>query len=429
MSPIHRRVAPALLVLTTSLSSSLAQGGSDPLVAYPERDWQSPFRTPSEVYAPPDRLFAVLRRMRAMAADPAQQRRIDGEGREELGTDVWRELRDEARRIGIDASYLSAILRTSRNDDDRRTALYAMFHCEQPQLVFQLIEHIPGEPLQALRQEALPRAADYLRVHLRRRCGDLGEEQKKAILGQLPQPGSPAAKARGVTRLPRDDDPLHELRLIPFFQLLDVDAAIDRAQGLWFLGQVFALRQDLALRWLEPALPRVRALLVDDDLEVREQAIGLLRALGAKDLPAIAPDAEPGALLAWAKLAIRPLFPPIRNVNDALLLLLPSEERDAIVAAGIAALQSSSIGDPFRGRNADGSYYAGFRVATVPEALLPLAIPKGAVITAVDGLPVTDAASLLRTVGQRLELPGRPRALLVEYVLDGKTKAVEYRVL
>ena len=227
--------------------------------------------------------------------------------------------------------------------------------------------------------------------------------------------------------MPDDKDHLHDVRLLPFFQMLDLEPAIDQAQALWFLKEVFTIRRDKALVWLEPALPRVRQLLASEDTTVRDQAIGLLQAIGPKKLRP-APVDDPRDLQVWADEAAKELFPPIRNVNDAIVQLHPSPERDAIAAAAVKALETSAIGDPATGRTKDGSTYRGFRIATVPAELKELAIPAEAVVTAVNGVGVYDAASLLRTVREQLAMGKHPRVLLVEYVRDGQTHAIEYRI-
>ena len=51
------------------------------------------------------------------------------------------------------------------------------------------------------------------------------------------------------------------------------------------------------------------------------------------------------------------------------------------------------------------------------------------VVTSVNGVSVTDAASLLHAVREQLQPAKRPKSLFVEYVLDGVKRAVEYRVL
>ena len=165
------------------------------------------------------------------------------------------------------------------------------------------------------------------------------------------------------------------------------------------------------------------------DDEVQEQAIALLRTIGPENLPEAPADGDAAALQAWAETAIRNLFPPIRNLNDAIVQLHPSAERDAIAEAGIAALANSSIGDPFRAQDAQGKWYAGFHVMRVPDALKPLAIPVDAVITAVNGLPTPDAAALLALVRRICQGEHRPLRLMVEYRLDGESHAIEYRVM
>ncbi|MCR9245997.1 MAG: hypothetical protein NXI31_13275 [bacterium] len=398
-----------------------------PHVAYPERDALTPFRAPAEVYAPPDKLYSLLRRMRAMASSPRFEKRTDSKGREIVADPTWQDLHDEVAKIGLDAGYLASIMRQSKNADDRRTAYYAMFYCDRVDYVLNLISHIPGEPVQQTRQEAFPRAAKYLAAHLGRRFGDLDDERKAEIVANMPEPGSPAAKTAGIVRAPRDSDHLHPFRVVPFIQLLN-ERPIDQAQALWFLNEVFKLREDLAVTWLEPALPRLMQLVRSDNRDVQQQTITILRTVGGKELRSPPAVSEAAALMQWAEDATKRMFPPIRNVNNALIELYPSEELDAIVAAGIAALENSSIGDPFVERQDNGQYLRGFRVARVPEALEPLAIPVGAVITAVNGAGIANAKTLLATTKMFLEARGRPQKLLVEYSLKGKTHAVEYRV-
>jgi len=427
--PVHRYSGSPLLLLVAAGAALPAQ--NEKAVAYPERDLLSPFRAPAEVYAPPDRLFNALRRMRSIAEDPAEAREFDAEGREILDHKAWRAARAEVDQIGIDASYLAGILRMSKNADDRATALYAMFFCKQPEYILNLIGHIPGEPVRKLREQAFPRAIAWLQANLGKRFGDLSEEQKKLMLATIPEIGSPAARAAGLERLPRDEDPLYvqTLRLVPFFQLLDLDEPIDQAQGLWFLKEVFRMRDDLALMWLEPALPRVRQLLVGDDERVRAEAIGLLQAIGPRDLPPVGVEASPNTLQDYAERAVRRLFPPIRNFNNAIVQLFPSPERDALAEAAVAALAEDSLGEATFGKLKDGSPFRGYRLRHVPDALKPLALPVGAVITSVNGVVVRDAASLLQTTRQQLELLAHPRKLIVEYVRGDSMHAVEYRVM
>ena len=410
--------------LLTSLASSQEQKA----IAYPQRDILSPFRTPVDTCAPPDELFRQLRNMEAIATAPNAAKSFDKDGREVVDDKSWRAARAQVERIGIDAANLAQIMRLHKNAGDRATAFYAMFFVDNPDHVVNLIAHIPGEPERKTRETAMPRAVEYLRANLRRRFGDLTPEQKAQLTDALPKVGTPEAKAKGVVRAPRDEDHLHDVLLVPFFQLLDLDVALDQAQGLWFLSQVFTMRADLALRWAEPALGRVRQLLLSDSQPVKEQAIAFFQAIGpAKLRPP--PTDDPRALQLWSEEAGKALFPPIRNLNDTIVQLHPSPERDAIAAAAIKALENSAIGDPVSGQAKDGKYYRGFRVVTVPEELKPLAIPAESVITTVNGVSVSDAATLLKTVSDQLRTLGHPRRLFVEYVRGGVQHAVEYRVM
>ena len=67
----------------------------------------------------------------------------------------------------------------------------------------------------------------------------------------------------------------------------------------------------------------------------------------------------------------------------------------------------------------------GVRVVTVPETLKPLAIPAGAVITAVNGVGVRDATSLLATLTQLLQAGKPPHKLMIELLVDGEARAIE----
>ena len=421
-------VAPLpISVLAVACLLGAARGQERIPVAYPERDVLSPFRTPTDVYAPPDELFRDLRAMQNIARRSDVAKSFDADGREVVDDKLWRQLRDKVLAKGVDAGYLGQMMRLHRNGEERGVGFYAAFWVTNVDYVLNLISHIPGEPERKIREESLPRAAAFARAHLAKKFGDLSSDEQRTILQGLPQIGSPVAKAQGLTREPQPQDFLHELRLVPFFQLLDRDDVFDQAQALWFLKEVFTVRIDLARAWLEPALPRVHQLLGGDAETVRDEAIALYRVIGPKKLAE--PPTDKRELLAWAEQAERELFPPIRNLNDTIVQLHPSAERDAVVAAGVAALTNSSIGDPFSGQFKDGTWYRGFRVARVPDELAPLAIPKGAIITSVNGAPVTNAEELLRAVTQSLRSNARPIQLFVEYVKDEQRHAIEFRIV
>jgi len=417
-----RLLPAAVAVLTATLAAQEPK-----FVGYPQRDALSPFRNPSDVYAPPDEVYRLLRIMQTIADAPGALKKFGADGRETIDDKRWQQAAAELKTKQLDAGYLAQIMRLNRNAADRATAFYGAFHCANVDHVFELIAHIPGEPERRTRELAMPRAVEFVRAHARRRFGDLGKDQQDALVQSLPKPGSPEAKQKGLSRAPTERDYLHTLVVVPFLQMLDLDAAIDQAQALWFLKEAFTVRPDLALLWLEPSLPRVKQLLLSTDAPVREQAIGLLQVVGPKELPA--PPADAQALLDWADTAAKELFPPIRNLNDTIVQMHPSPERDALAGAAVAAVQTSAIGDAYLGTRKDGSRFRGFRVLTLPKELEPLAIPKLAVVTSVNGIGVHDATSLLATVREQLRTLPHPRRLFVEYVVDGEGRAIEYRVL
>jgi hypothetical protein len=401
------------------------QESVDPLVAYPERDMLSPFRAPTDLYAPPDELFRQLNIMQSIATR-STDKSFDAAGREVIDDPAWRQARAKVDEIGIDAGVIAGMMRLHRNEVQRATAFYAAFYCSNISYVMELISHIPGEPVRSTREVAFPRAIQFMRAHLGKRYGQLTDDEKALVIGALPAIGSPAAKAQGLTRLPSENDHLHSLRLTPFFQLLDVADEIDRAQALWFIKEAIVARPDFANMWLEPALPRLRQLLRSDNNDVRDQVTAIFQLIATEK--AAPPPKEIEALVMWAKEAGKHLFPPIRNINDAIVQLYPSEERDAIAKAGIKALENSAIGDPFRGQKKSGAWYNGFRVGRVPEALAQLAIPKGSIITSVNGAPIASAQELLAIIIRQSEAK-KPRRVMVEYVLKGQSHAIEYRIM
>lgn len=411
-------------VLFATVATAPAQ--EQKVVGYPKRDLLSPFRNPNDVYLPPEELFRNLRIMQDLAEAGRAEKRFDETGREVVADPAWEKAYQEVWKIGLDAAYLANIIRLQRHAPDRLTAFYAGFYLANSHQVLQIIEHIPGEPDRNIRQAMFPRAAEFVQKQLGRKFGELSEDEKKAIRELLPQPGSPAAKAQGLVRPPQDEDTLHELRVVPFLQMLDLDDPLDQAQALWFLTQVFRVRLDLALVWLEPSLPRLRQLLTSPDKRVRDQAIALFETIGPKDLRRAPSEARD--LQDWAEEAARALFPPIRNLNDAILQLHPSKERDTIVEAGVKSLETSAIGDAYTGKNADGQWVRGFRLLRLPDELKPLAIPVESVITTVNGVATPNAELLLRTIREQLALQKHPRRLIVEYVLKGAPHAVEYRI-
>lgn len=400
---------------------------------YPTQDILSPFRKCDDISAPPEGPFRQLRIMRE-AARRSPGHSFDANGHPVIDDEQWLRAKQELDLLGLDPGHLAQVIRTSRNADDRALALWGVIYCTNPTDVFNLIAHIPGEPLRNTREAVLPRAVAYLEAHLGRTYGDLTPEQQAAL--NLPEPGSPAARRMGITRPPLESDRLYGINLQPFFQLLDLNTAHDQAQGLWFLSQCFALRQDLATSWLEPALPRIEQLLVGTNQQVRAQALDLLRTIGPSGLQVPLADAEEADLLQFAKQATDPMFPPIRRTAEGTFLLFPGPEREALIAAGKKALQEGVVSSG-HGKTKDGHPYHGLRIERVPADLEILALPAGAVITAVNGVPLSNAASLQNLFAKLFptrDKNGKARAirnsrLMVEYVFDGANHAIEYRVM
>lgn len=430
--------SPVLGLLLAGLFAGAALAQEPKLsCGYPNKDVLTPFRAPDKISAPPDALFGHLRAMRRIADDPASVKHFDDRGREIVDDEAWRAAFDAAERIGIDAGLLAVQMRENRNPDERSVAFYAAFFCENVDYVFNLISHLPGEPMRETREKGYPRAVAYLRANIGRRFGDLPEEQQKLIASQMPAPGSPAAKAMGIKRAPLPEDMLHSVNLVPFVQLLDLDEEMDQAQALWFLKEATAARRDLAIAWLEPALPRVLQLLRTGGDRVRTEALGLFAALGAQG--AKVPDvADRAAAEAFGVAAWKFAFPPLRRIAAGRVLLMPGEERDALVAAGIKALEGDTLGEKAMGKTPSGTRYWGFRVDRVPEEFAILGIPEGAVITAVNGVPVNDGKGLLSAIDANLWTIDRSKdkngvrvrkaqaSLVVEMLVGDETRAIDY---
>jgi hypothetical protein len=434
------RLAPSLAAwIATTLCGSLVAQEPKLSSGYPNRDALTPFRNPADIAAPPDALFAALRTMRRIAEDPATTRSFDEDGRESVDDDAWRAARAQVDKLGIDAGMLAVQMRSNRNADERAIAFYAAFYCANIDHVFNLISHIPGEPVRQTRERAYPRAIAFLQAHVARKFGDLSEDQQQRIRAEMPQIGSPAAKSRGITREPVAEDLMHSVHLVPFLQLLDLDDTMDQAQGLWFVKETCLVRKDLALATLEPSLPRIRQLLRAEDPKVRHEAFGLFCAIADPKLTKPDPT-DAAAADAFALAAGKSMFPPIRRTSDGLLWLFPGEERDALVAAAIAAIDKGTLGRSDHGATSSGIPYRGFRVESVPEELATLGIPEGAVITSVNGVPIRDAKSLREAVEAQFwtidrskdkegkRVPKTTATLLVEFQQGDTAKAMEFRI-
>lgn len=390
-----------------------------------QQDLLTPFRNPQSDVPIPDRQVEVFRQLRLMMnlAENVGPVSTDSQGREICDNPRWKEAYETLLEHYVDPGFLSYVLRNSGSADNRRVALYGSYFVTNPEYVIDLIEHIPGEPVQRFREASYPRAINYLRVHLPRKFGDLTEEEVAGL--NRPPVGSPVANSMGITRELQPEDRLHALDLRPFVQLLEQDAPSDRAQGLWFIKECFWIDKGLATIWMERMAPRLRLFLMSDDDAVRKECIGVIEAADPKRRPAPAVDADAADIEAWLDDVMYELYPPIRVISSGLIELYPSEDLDKVVEVGSALLGRDGIGSLRSGKTGDGMFYRGFAVLRAPDPLDRLGMPVGAVITAVNGQPVGEGTQLLEVIRSQLE---HKLQFLVEYVHDGRVKAIEYRL-
>ena len=404
------------LFLTVAFSAVAGGSAQDPAATnQPQTDWRMPFRSPGQNVLPLESIFQHLRPMyRTAQTAPRERKRFDETGAEVVDDPGWIKHHDELLAMPQDPGYLSVIIRDSQHVTDRRIAFYGAFYVPVVEHVFNLIGHIPGEPVREVREEAFLRAVEYLAVHFsRRNDGDL-EEWRRLEVG-------PAG-----TRPPRPGDWSYALDPAPFAALLSVGEDADRRQVLWFFARCVDIRRDFARDVLNAIRPTLKTLLAGDPSPVRAAARDLLDRMDP-DPKRARPAAEAAAteLVAWLEHVDREWFPPIRRISSGLVELWPSDDLDRVVRVGEAALQTGGAGSTVAGKTGDGSAYRGLQVAEVPEPLDRLGLFPGMVITAVNGVPVADTVGLLNLLRRTVSTT---RSYLVEYVgPDQRIAAIEYR--
>lgn len=392
-----------------------------------QRDILSPFRDPRNFIPIPEQMTDVYRQLQIMksTAESLGPVRFDSQGREVCDHPRWKAAYEVLRGYDIDAGFLSYVLRSSGSYEDRDIALYGSYFVDNPDWVLDLIEHIPGEPIRSLREKAYVRALNYLKVHLTRRYGDLTEEQLGALASNRPPLGSPVARSMGITSNPKPEDRLHSINLHPFVELLEVDSASDQAQGLWFLKECFWIHKELAVVWMEQMTPRLRLFLKSEDESIRTETFELIEAADPKSRPAPPTDSDPSDVETWLSAVLYELYPPIRVISNGLIELYPSADLDEVVEVGTELLKRDGIGSVRNGQTNTGAHYRGFHIGRTPEPLNKLGLPIGAIITSINGQPVSESAQLLEVIKTQLEVRLQ---FLVEYVHDGEMLALEYRV-
>ena len=398
---LRRCGAPALAAICAAMLAPWCCAQADQVP-----DWRMPFRKPLVNLQPPEAMWEHLEPMLRIAAEaPAELRRFDEHGVEVVDDPRWRKHLEALRSMPFDAPYLSLVIRESKFEKDRQIAFYGAFLSPDPQQVFALIEHIPGEPSRAIRQDAYLRAASFLRAHPTRR---------------------PAADAG-----PGEDGLVAAMRVdpAPFVALLEVDDERDRLQALWFLARLGELRPEAGIEAIGLGHDALRAAAGAESQRERvalRDFVAILDPVDAREAPA--KDAVADDVVAWFDVVHHDLYPPIRRRSSGLVDLHPSPELDEIVAAGARALRDGSIGtDAATGSTKDGIAFRGFRLDVLPAPLDLLGLEHGWVITAINGLPTPSAESLLAAL--RRALP-QARRFFVEYVdRQGEVGAVEFRRL
>jgi hypothetical protein len=417
------RFLPACRALLPLVPLAGLAAAQDEVRARPTRVplWQpylKPFRTPKTNLQPPLAFYDEVREMDRLQRDPTTCRNaVDAEGRPTCDNPKWQEHRQQAlskgQRLG---GYLATVLQDSGSAADRRLAFYGSYFVDSIQDTIAIMSMIPGEPEAATRDENYGRAIDFLRVHLTKsRDGEAAARDP-----------SPADYARdavvGNKVYERPDAPLYSLDLNPFCALAEIGEPRDQAQALWFINEVVGIRKEFGQHALSLMKDFLLPLLAHRHEELGKQARAFLQAVDSKGrkAPEGAGERELGA---WLDAVVYDVFPPIRQVSAGLVELHASDDLRRIGEVGRDALARDALGSTRTGRVGQMPY-RGFRVMRLPAPLELLRIPVDAVITHVNGVPVATSAELLDAV--TLFAKDR-RKLIVEFVHEGGTKAIEYR--
>jgi hypothetical protein len=406
MRPPHLTLALALVL--TPLASS-QEAGPDAV------DWRMPFRSPQANLVPPEDMWAHLRPMYEIARSAAPDNKQIEDGVEVVLDPSWIEHRKALDAMRQDAGYVSLVIRDSQHVADRAIAFYGAFYNPDPQLVLQLIEHIPGEPSRTLREDAYRRAVDYLRAHLGREVeGDLEAWQKLRV--------SPAEQ-----KPPRPGDFLYGFDPTAFVALWSVDDERDHEQGLWFLARCAEARQGIGKAAWMLGRDRLRELAATGSPKVRVALADFVGRVSGLTCD-LEPDASADTWLAWLEKAHDEVFPPLLRVSAGLYDLYPHADREELAKVGRAHLAAGTLGtDNVLGATKAGLPYRGFRIEKLPSPLDRLGLEPGCVLLSVNGTPTPTGARLTQVLERAL--PG-PAQFVVEFIdVAGQNKAIRYRVL
>lgn len=365
--------------------------------ALPAQELPTPFRKPDILIELSPELMREFRTMRTLVENPPPGTKVelDAEGREVSTDPEW----ENARRRTLSALPTMAgtvgyVFHQSANPEDRAVAGYALFFLEDLPRSVEYTTLFAGEPVYDIRQRGLARAIKFLDVQLRK------EEN-----GQ----------------------PVFQLDVEPFLAMLKSEVVRDDTLSLWFLARLAEIRPSLRPTLLLGAKAELQRVFAENDRERMPYANDLLMRLDpqADDRAVVREDATAKERLAWLAAVDYTLFPPIRRLGDGLYELHASKDRDEIVTLGREALRTDALGVTVHGKLGGGQLYRGYRLARVPAPFDKLGLPRDAIVTSINGQPVATAAELLALIEQVLRSTD---ALLVEFVADGRRKAIEYRI-
>jgi hypothetical protein len=410
-------------VLLSGLSLFVgALAGQKPAPVVPMRpqfEYLRPFRSPDKNLQPPLELYEQLRVMQGIARAPGQRVTIDQEGREVCDSAAWKEARAKAEvkaaRMG---GYLAIVCQESGAPADRSLGFYGSYWIDSIQDTIAIMSLIPGEPVASIREEAMQRALPFLKVHLAKTRGGEGEVRAASPVDHA------AGQARGGRVFDDPNAAVYDFDINPWCALLECEEPRDQAQGLWFLREVIAIRPAFGPASLELVQSLLPPLVVHDHSEVRRHARAYLAAIDPKQRPAPAEDAPVSDVQAWLASILYEVFPPIRRVSAGLVELYPSADLDEIVATGKDLLARDAIGSTASG-TAGGVFYRGFKVQRLPAPLDRLGVPKDAVITRINGLPVTESKEVLAAIER---FGADKQAMMVEFVAKEQVRAIEFRL-
>ncbi len=385
------------------------------LPAQEQQDWRIPFRNPQKNLAPPEDLFRELRIMQSIAPGPDSSGvSYDQEGRLICDDSEWQRAYDRLLQLRYDPGYISMVLRESGSVLDRETAMYGAFYGPEIEHSFNLIRHIPGEPVRRIRELGYRLALGFLEVHLASTITGDVEEWVATKVGPAGNKG------------PRPGTFAYELDMVPFIALLEIGDDLDRAQVFWFMSECIRLRSDLGPAYFGYSQLPLRNSLSSKNADLKKNALGLIALVDPVQRETPASELDDAALQDWFDDVIYRVFPPIRPIHAALTELYASEDLDQLVAKGRELLTNGSLGDPENGQLKSGSYYRGLRLLHLPDPLPKLGFAANQVITAIDGEPIGSCEDLLRVLSKLMEL--KKTSLMVFYVDRGEERAREFRL-